>query len=518
MEAVRNNEGRTIEKEINQLRSLLIEKTKQALILDSTNSSKNECILLYRQAQRIGDELRRKLKESEATGNSQTFDNIRRECERTEKNVEERLSELSKKQPIKPKPPRPIPPPPKLQTNEEASKLYENDIIFHENEKYIETDDIMLIKDNLPKETPANSKMENAKLVLSLKDSFEYFSINEVGIVETKSSNEPLNVFIFEQKEPNDLIGFIQIDNRILIPLHDPPKFPTLQTAYCAYMFPENAKTTESIGIIFNEKCPKENIEKFQSILERFTQFQSDTVQVDNSTHFPKEMTKTEPSTVVSSTIGKTIDQGSQMAVKGINIGKEWLENSVIPKIGTTLRKPAPRREHNDIGDHPSTSQRGSLQDVRYGTYVAARVSSNLVDKLGDVTRKLAANYGVPLIDKGFEKVVGKENSEKHKDKFEKTKDATRKGIEAYGTIWNNLETSGKNLANAMITETVNVVNYHYGEGAGKKTENILHTAGNVLLTGYNISCLGPKALAKRTAKSVAKEYVVHKTKEPEPQ
>jgi hypothetical protein len=47
--------------------------------------------------------------------------------------------------------------------------------------------------------------------------------------------------------------------------------------------------------------------------------------------------------------------------------------------------------------------------------------------------------------------------------------------------------------------------NYRYGNQVGVATEQAFSTVGNTYLTAYNTAALGPKALAKRAAKTTGK-------------
>ena len=43
-------------------------------------------------------------------------------------------------------------------------------------------------------------------------------------------------------------------------------------------------------------------------------------------------------------------------------------------------------------------------------------------------------------------------------------------------------------------------LNYRYGTDAGQFTQNVVFSAGNVAMAAHNLSHLGVKAIAKRTA------------------
>ncbi|KAK8731804.1 hypothetical protein OTU49_007270 [Cherax quadricarinatus] len=84
-------------------------------------------------------------------------------------------------------------------------------------------------------------------------------------------------------------------------------------------------------------------------------------------------------------------------------------------------------------------------------------------------------------------------------------------------TIYMSLETAAATLASSITDNTVKVITHKYGDDAGHLADNTLYAVGQTALAGHNISSLGVKGIAKRTAKDTGRALVYeHEAKKKE--
>lgn len=84
--------------------------------------------------------------------------------------------------------------------------------------------------------------------------------------------------------------------------------------------------------------------------------------------------------------------------------------------------------------------------------------------------------------------------------------DAARGGLIAFGTVYSGLEDSAKVLGACMKDKSVSVVQHRYGQEAGLVYGDAMSAAGNAAMTYMNVTSLGVKGIAKKTAKETAKQ------------
>lgn len=60
-------------------------------------------------------------------------------------------------------------------------------------------------------------------------------------------------------------------------------------------------------------------------------------------------------------------------------------------------------------------------------------------------------------------------------------------------------------MGDSLRTNSVTVVQHRYGQEAGNVYDDAVTAAGNAAMTYMNVSALGIKGIAKRTAKDTAK-------------
>jgi len=66
--------------------------------------------------------------------------------------------------------------------------------------------------------------------------------------------------------------------------------------------------------------------------------------------------------------------------------------------------------------------------------------------------------------------------------------------------VYLSLESAARLLASSLANETVQIVNYRYGDNVGNVTNNAVRVVGNMAMTSYNFSTMGVRGIAKKTA------------------
>merc|ERR1711972_109775 len=107
-------------------------------------------------------------------------------------------------------------------------------------------------------------------------------------------------------------------------------------------------------------------------------------------------------------------------------------------------------------------------------------------------------------IDKNY--IPDKDKNKERESKMDKVVKIGGSSISAIGSIWNNLEKSGRDVGRAVREDTVKMVNHKHGEKAAKATDDACRTAIDTTRTVFYINDMGIKAIAKNTAKQAGKK------------
>ncbi|KAK6635739.1 hypothetical protein RUM44_000993 [Polyplax serrata] len=122
-----------------------------------------------------------------------------------------------------------------------------------------------------------------------------------------------------------------------------------------------------------------------------------------------------------------------------------------------------------------------------------------LASKLGLATSALG-KYLSPFIQKQGSKLLASTTNMEEKEasrKITSTLHAASNVAEGISIIYGGLETAASILARSLCNNTVQIVEYKYGEEAGALTNNALTTVGNMYHTQRNIKIFKPKGFTK---------------------
>lgn len=338
-----------------------------------------------------------------------------------------------------------------------------------------------------------------AKAIFSIADGVQIFFVSSNGHVSAPSYPTALTVYKFSdgsltptgQRRPP---AFLEVGHWVY-PLH-PGRLPVLHTTYGAYMLPDTncSQPGSAVGILLADDVP-------QSVREVFEHLMCELTALQNEPEPPPSERR------LSTKISDGIVTGAEIVSKGVLIGAE--KTSEYVRIGA--RK---LRQRMDPARSPTyidpRVQRG-LQIAKDVSNVAVRVSGFVVSQLGRATMALG-NHLAPHVRRHGTSLISKALGEDQPDKASAAVDGVMEvasgGLKGVSKVYLGLEQAATILAKNLISETVQTVNYRYGNEAALSTGTTLHTVTNVALTANNIHHMGIKAIAKSTAKNTGKAMV----------
>ncbi|UYV64423.1 SPG20 [Cordylochernes scorpioides] len=340
---------------------------------------------------------------------------------------------------------------------------------------------------------------EEAEILFTIPEGVQMFFVTPDGYVTAPSYPSSLHIYKFLEsaRRPAHLPQcWLQIDSWIY-PLH-PDSSPALHTDYGAYMFPDPTAQVPgcSVGVILPSHAGA-LAEVFEAILSHYTTYKCE-----------KEEDR------LSHRISQHLVTGAEVIADGLSKGAE-ITNVLINKGASLLRQHmTPETEPYRV----DPKVRKGIKIAQATSSTVFKVSSYLVGKLGDLTLALAQQVG-PHVKHHTSKALANVLKTDEVDSQRKVDDffnVAAGGLTGLSTIFIGLEEAAKSLAFNLSQETVQVVQHKYGCEASEVTGDALATIGNVALAGNNIRNLGPKAIAKRTAKDtgrvVLSEYVERQT------
>ena len=153
---------------------------------------------------------------------------------------------------------------------------------------------------------------------------------------------------------------------------------------------------------------------------------------------------------------------------------------------------------------------RQGLEAARWVSSGAVRVSGWMVGKVGSATMALG-RLMAPHLRRGANNALTHFTSQsdtESRNQLEIAGELAAGTVAAVSTVYMALENSSKILANNIANNTVMIVSHKYGADMAAAADAALATAGNSYLAVYNAGALGPKGIAKRTAKNAGKAMV----------
>ena len=114
---------------------------------------------------------------------------------------------------------------------------------------------------------------------------------------------------------------------------------------------------------------------------------------------------------------------------------------------------------------------------------------------------RCVAQYSAPYVRQGAERLLPgsltRSNSADENSKLDKALMVAGASLHGVATVFSALEEGSKVLGRQLAISTSHVVANRYGVGAGKVTEDVLFSVGNVGQTFMAVRGIRPKALLK---------------------
>jgi spartin len=188
--------------------------------------------------------------------------------------------------------------------------------------------------------------------------------------------------------------------------------------------------------------------------------------------------------------LARGVEKTTEYASSYIQTGGEKLKSNLTP---------------NEQPASVSPGVQKTLQNVRYGTHLTVRVSSYLLNKLGQLATATSKKVA-PIIREGSVSLMSKTGVVSDKSAANNYVDGfvtvAASSVQGFATIYDSLENAAKSLASSFANQSVTIVDHKYGPAAAKATENSLYSVGNLAVSANNVKNLKVvRTLAKATAK-----------------
>lgn len=323
-----------------------------------------------------------------------------------------------------------------------------------------------------------------------LNEGVQIFFVSPKGSVSTFSEPSGLSIFKFDAREdPEQWIPtFIQVGGwtQPLVP----GASPVLEAANGAFMFPDvyTDDPGAAVGLVLADSVDADVRQELKRLLDEHTALQS-------SSQLPKEQQL--------GNIGRTMVTGAEYVCKGMEYGAKKACD-LIEYVGEKEKqRTAP------VGDQEAKMGAGwkyTAKGAKYATLATVKVSGFVATRVGKLTKGLANQLAAQAQKPITGTVTGVTGGAATKSSsVHNLVDAARGGLVAFGTVYSGLEDQSKVLGGCLKDKSVNVVQHKYGEEAGGVYGDAMTAAGNAAMTYMNVSSLGLKGIAKRTAKDTGK-------------
>lgn len=353
---------------------------------------------------------------------------------------------------------------------------------------------------------PVTEIPANAQEIFSLPE-VQIFFVSPEGYVSAPSYPTSLKIFKFEDKSAASAANrqtvtagaFLQVGCWIypLIAGHS----PVLQSSYGAYMFPDTSKNQPgaAVGLLLPGDLDEDVRGVFEHIMCELTLLRTEGTAVS-----PDEAAAEKAR--LSRRISDGIVKGAELLARGVEFGAERTSNLVHFGAQKLRQKIKPTAQPASVD--PRVGQ--GIRVAKEVSGVAVSISGFVVRKVGEATLSLG-RYLAPHVRKHGSVLLSKamqSDSAKANKNIDDILEVAAGGMRGAATMYVSLESAARMLASSLANETVELVNHKYGDNAGDITNSALHAVGNFTMTAYNVSSLGIKGIAKRTAKNTGKALV----------
>uniref|UniRef100_A0A1I7YED9 Senescence domain-containing protein n=1 Tax=Steinernema glaseri TaxID=37863 RepID=A0A1I7YED9_9BILA len=284
-----------------------------------------------------------------------------------------------------------------------------------------------------------------------------------------------------KEEDPTQVKMFIQV-GLWAYPLSS--QTPVLKKELGTYVVPNPVPDHPNmfVSIILPRDMDKSIEEGFVHTLRQFTEVRS-AAPVN-----PEELKR------VSDKIATFLVRSGQRVSSGIHSTVEKT-NARISLQGAKIRAKIDTRKE-PVNINPMI--RNGVHFVHKGSKVSARVTKNLLDKIGEVGIYVGKSVANRLSgDPRSRGIVGDACT------------VIGAGLVGVSLVWMAMEEAGKALFKHIANETVDIVQLRYGDEASTTAHKALFAIGHGCLTAYHVWRLGPRSVTHRMIRSGAVAMVL---------
>lgn len=335
---------------------------------------------------------------------------------------------------------------------------------------------------------------QSAQVIYSV-DSVRLYFISPNGIVSAPSQPNQLRILQLEDGgEQNVPKYYLQVGDWFY-PLV-PDVSPCFRSDFGAFILPDLHSSVEgaAVGIVLPPEADESVYKFLDDVLHGIV--------TQRPVPPPR---KAKAARDISMTISRGLVTGAQYLSSGLVKGAEKASELISHNTPKLISKLEPETSPR----HVPSSVRTGVKVARDVTGTAVSVTGYVAGKIGGATMALG-RYLAPHIQRGGTKLLKKAGvaEDTAADQVGGVLTIAAGAVEGFGTVYTGLEQSAKILGTSLADNTVQVVQYKYGEPMGEVTEHSLYTVGNVVLATNNVKNLTPKGIAKKTAKDAGKAVV----------
>lgn len=350
----------------------------------------------------------------------------------------------------------------------------------------------------------AGGAMTDATLLFLIDGGVQIYFVSGDGTVSAPSYPSSLAVYRFVdgaacRRTADSPPAFLQVGDWIY-PLV-PSISPVLHASWGAYVFPDVTARAPGcyVGVILPDAPDSTRRQQLEQILKTYTTFKEQTAATE-----PTGQTAPSPGTT-DTTISKGITSASEWFSRGVTKGAE--------KAGQWVKSGSEKlRQHMEPQSEPSKIdprvQKGA-QRAREVTGGAVKITSQMIDKVGLATSSLAKTMS-PHVQRTSDVLLPNswtsKNSSDGRSATGKVSEVAGSGLKGFSTVYLGLEKSAMILAKSVAGQTVQTVQYKYGEEAGQLTGDVVHSVSNVAVVAGSMNRFGAQVVARQVAKETSAE------------
>mmetsp|Transcript_44951 Transcript_44951/g.83861 ORF Transcript_44951/g.83861 Transcript_44951/m.83861 type:complete len:282 (-) Transcript_44951:228-1073(-) len=225
------------------------------------------------------------------------------------------------------------------------------------------------------------------------------------------------------------------------------------------------------------------------------------------------------PPQVRSAQDQKWIERGKYMADMlewtSRSLGNGIVESALIVESGIQtgskqfVANTSPAEHHAEVSEE--TLQR--LQRARNTTSEGTAIALDLRQGVLEVTDHVASQVADVMTQAttAHNRAHGASSREPSNPKLEAFKTVALASVSAFDEVYKSVITAGTTVAQSSAAATTEMVGHKFGDKAAQATSDGLNSFGNVAQSAIALLSIGPRSIARRAAKSSAKECLKEK-------